>query len=234
MQPNSTTRPAWANTPIGAVVAQLQSFNYAFYENILKRVGRMSKEAVVGSDYTAMERMKLLMPMLTLPLLYGAGFAIGEARDELLGDPTRRKEETLGQKMLKAQSRAVPFAPTDTLQQLVNPTRYQRSSVDLVSGPTLGTIGRGIDAMRSIYAPNNSDKTNTAERQAAKAFYDLVIEPSINLMLFAVQRAGPLGTAVAAAATQAAGSGAVREEFVGGVAGPAKKSQKKDSQQARF
>jgi hypothetical protein len=75
-----------------------------------------------------------------------------------------------------------------------------------------------MDAGRQV-ALNNTPKTNTAERQAAKAFYDILIEPTINLML----TASPV-TMAAALATQAAGSGHVRERFVTAVAGPAKKS----------
>jgi hypothetical protein len=218
MRPDATLRPGWMAHPIGSVVGQLQSFNYAFFENVLKRTGRLAKEAVTGSDYTMLERARLVTPMLMLPMLTAAAYAIGEARDAAFGDPERRKQETQGQKLLKAASRGTPIAPLDPLLNYASSARYQRSAADNFAGPVLGTAGRGMDAARQV-ALNNTPRTNTAERQAAKAAYDIFIEPTINLML----TASPV-TLAAAAATQAAGSGRTREKFVSAVAGPAKKS----------
>jgi hypothetical protein len=45
MDPNARLRPKWMSHPLGAVVGQLQAFNYAFYENVLKRNARLLKDA---------------------------------------------------------------------------------------------------------------------------------------------------------------------------------------------
>jgi hypothetical protein len=218
MKPDATLRPGWMAHPLGSIVGQLQSFNYAFFENVLKRNARLAKEAVTGSDYTMLERARLMMPMVMLPMLTAAAYAIGEARDAVFGDPEKRKEETGGQKVLKAISRGSPIAPLDPLLNYATSARYQRSAADNFAGPVLGTAGRGMDATRQVLL-NNTPKTNTAERQAAKAFYDIFIEPTINLML----TASPV-TLAAAAVTQAAGAGGVREKFTTAIAGPQKKS----------
>lgn len=218
--PDPTHRPRWMSHPWGAVVGQLQSFNYAFYENVVKRQARLTKEAVVGSDYSPMERAQMMSAFVTLPMLYAVGFAIGEGRDALFGDPERRKEETPAKKATKALSRAIPIAPLDPWLNYLTSAKYQRSAVDFAAGPFFGTFGRGIDAARSA-AFNNSDKTNSAERNAAKAVYDLLIEPTINLALTKMP-GGVAGQAAAAAITQAAGSGRTRDAFVESVAGPKK------------
>lgn len=218
MKPDATLRPAWMAHPLGSIVGQLQSFNYAFFENVLKRTGRLAKEAVTGADYTMLERARLMMPMVILPMLTAAAYAVGETRDAAFGDPEKRKEETKGQKVLKAISRGSPIAPIDPLLNYATSAKYQRSAADNFAGPVLGTAGRGMDAARQVLL-NNTPKTNTAERQAAKAFYDIVIEPIVNLML----TASPV-TVAAAAATQAAGAGGMREKFATAVAGPQKKS----------
>jgi hypothetical protein len=218
MRPDATLRPGWMAHPLGSIVGQLQSFNYAFFENVWKRNLRLGKEALTAADYTMIERGRMLAPLLTMPLLTAAAFAIGEARDAAFGDPEKRKEETPGQKVLKAASRGTPIAPIDPLVNYATSARYQRSAADNFAGPVLGTAGRGMDAARQVLL-NNTPKTNTAERQAAKAAYDIFIEPTVNLML----TASPV-TAAAAVATQAAGSGRTREKFVEAVAGPAKKS----------
>ncbi len=227
MRPDATLRPGWMAHPIGSIVGQLQSFNYAFFENVLKRNARLAKEAVTGADYTMIERARLLMPTMMLPMLVGAAYAVGEARDAAFGDPERRKEETGAQKVLKAASRGMPIAPLDPLLNYATAARYQRGATDVFAGPVLGTAGRGMDAVRNVLA-NNSPNTNTAERQAAKAVYDIFIEPAVNLML----TASPV-TLVAAAATQAAGSGRLRERFVTAAAGEGKKTNQNDPRTAR-
>lgn len=218
MNPDPTLKPAWMSSPWGSVVGQLQSFNYAFFENVLKRQARMTKEAVVGEGYTARERASMtLAPAVTMTLMYGLAYVIGEARDQLLGDPNRRKKETESDRMLKAASRALPIAPLDPFINLFSSARYQRGAVDFFSGPALGTAGRAIDAGVGL-AVNNRQTTNTQERAAAKAVYDLIIEPSMNAAL-TFTTGGTVGTLLSAAATQAVGAGGLREEFISSVAG---------------
>ncbi len=220
MDPSHGSRPKWMSHPIGSVVGQLQAFNYAFYENVLKRTGRLAKEALTAEDYSMAERAQLLAPMLMLPLVTAAAFAIGEARDAVLGDPQRRRDETFGQKALKAVSRGTPIAPLDPIINYASSARYSRSATESFAGPALGTLGRAVDAARDVLL-KNSENTNTQERRAAKAVWDILIEPTINLALYAMPGA-PAMKALAAVATQAAGSGSVREKlFVEPVAGAA-------------
>jgi hypothetical protein len=226
MNPDATLRPKWASGPIGSVVAQLQSFNYAFWENVLKRQARMTKEAITGDGYTPRERASMAMaPVVSMMFMYGLAFAVGEARDALLGDPNKRKNETTGDKAIKAASRAIPIAPLDPFVNFFTAARYQRGATDFFAGPAISTAGRGIDSFAGLSA-YNSDKTNTAERAAAKAFYDLIIEPAANLALTATT-GGIMGTVASAAATQVAGSGGVREKFVSAVAGPDQRKPRK-------
>lgn len=214
MAPSSTHRPAYMNSPIGKVIGQLQSFNYAFWENVWKRSGRMAAEAATGAGYTAMERAQLMAPMMTIPMLWAAAYAIGEGRDALLGDPNRRKEETGTQKALKAMGRGAPIAPLDPIINYAASARYRTDALKFIAGPVAGTAAGGADAMRDALL-NNSDKTNTAERKAAKAAYDLLLEPTVNFALGFT----PVSP-VSAALTQTAGSGQLREKFVSSVAGP--------------
>jgi hypothetical protein len=207
MNPSAVSKPTWMSHPIGAVVGQLQSFNYAFYENVLKRTARMTKEAATGTDYTLAERAQLVTPLLMSPLLIATAYAIGEGRDELLGDPNRRKVETDREKWLKAASRGVPIAPLDPLINFISSAKYQRGAAQSFAGPVGGVAATGFDAARDTFM-NNSEKTNTQERAAARAAWDIFVEPAVNLALFAAPVA-PLSAAI----TQAAGSGQVREKY---------------------
>lgn len=207
MNPSATTKPSWMSHPIGAVVGQLQSFNYAFYENVIKPTVRQVRESATGEGYTKLERAKLVAPLLITPLLVAAQYAIGEARDALLGDPNRREEETTKDKVLRAASRGVPIAPLDPLLNYVTSAKYQRGAAQSFAGPVAGVAATGLDAARDAFL-SNSPKTNTQERAAAKAFWDIFVEPAVNLALYS----SPVSP-VSAALTQAAGSGHVREKF---------------------
>jgi hypothetical protein len=217
MNPSATTKPSWMSHPIGAIVGQLQSFNYAFYENVIKRNVRLAKESATGEGYTGLERAKMVMPMVISPLLIAAAYAIGEGRDALLGDPNRRKVETDKEKLLKAASRGMPIAPLDPLINYISSAKYQRGAAQSFAGPVAGVAATGLDAARDAVL-NNSPKSNTQERAAAKAVWDIFIEPAVNLALYSTPVAP-----VSAAITQAAGSGHVREKlFVTPLAGPKK------------
>lgn len=214
MSPEAVSKPRWMSHPIGSIVGQLQSFNYAFWENVVKRNGRLAVDAIKNDDnYTYYERARMVAPAMLMPVLVGVAYAIGEARDELLGDPKRRAQETGSQKALKAISRGAPIAPIDPLINWITSARYQRGAVDSFAGPLPSRIGQGLDAAAALYNENDP-KSNKAERRAARAVYDLVIEPGANLLLSAAPVA-PLS----AIATQAAGATSVREAFVSAVAG---------------
>lgn len=208
MDPSRGARPAWMTHPVGAIVGQLQAFNYAFYENVLKRSARLATEAAKGEGYTMGERAQLVMPMLMLPLVTAVAFAVGEARDALLGDAQRRDEETAGEKTLKAISRGTPIAPLDPLMNYFSAAKYSRSAAEAFAGPVLGTFARTADAVRD-YFMKNSERTNTQERRAWKAAWDIFVEPTINVALFA-SPVSPLSAAL----TQLAGSGTVKEKLL--------------------
>jgi hypothetical protein len=216
MAPSSALKPKYMSTPIGSIIGQLQSFNYAFYENVMKRTGRMAKEAVTGADYTMAERAQLIAPMAMIPMLWAGAYALGEARDAVLGDPNRRKDETQGHKVIKAIGRGAPIAPIEPLVQYATSARYRTDAVKFFAGPVIGTLSTGADATRDVFMAN-SENTNTAERKAAQAAYNMLIEPTINLAL-GLTPLSPLS----AAATQAVGSGTAREAAVSAVAGEKK------------
>jgi hypothetical protein len=223
MAPNRSTRPAWASSPVGSIVAQLQSYNYAFYENVWKRAGKLAYDAAnIKNDYNMAERARLLQPLATIPVLVAAAFIIGEGRDALLGDPNKRKKEDGTDKMLKAMSRGAPLAPIDGMLNFISAARYQKSFASSISGPAFGKIGEGMEAARSM-AVDNKPGTNAAERKLAKAAYDLVIEPSVNLGL-SIAGVPSVGTA---AITQAVGAGQTKEAFVTAIAGPEKRKDRK-------
>lgn len=224
MEPGATNKPAWMSHPIGAVVGQLQSFNYAFYENVWKRNARLAADALTAEGYSAAERAKMLYPMAMMPLLAAAAYAIGEGRDALLGDQNRRKQETTTDKLIKAASRGAPIAPIDLPLNIISSARYNKGVSESALGPVLGTTTKAIDASLDFML-KNSENTNTQERRAAKAVWDIFIEPTVNLALYA----SPVSPA-SAAVTQFVGSGYAREKlFVEPLAGPDKRAGQREA-----
>lgn len=217
MRPNQSTRPMWMNDhPFLGLLGQLQSYNYAFMNSVLKRNVKMGARALTGEGYTAAERMQMARPLLMMPLLAAMQGLVGEARDAIWGDP--EKKQDLETKVLRAFSRGIPVAQLDPLINAWSGAKYQRSAVETVAGPVPGTIGSAADSYIN-YFQKNSEFTNTGERALAKNVYDTVIEPGLSVGLAFAFGNTPLYAQLAMAATrQAVGSGQTREQFMQHVA----------------
>ena len=224
MVPTKGTKPGWMNSPQGAVIGQLNSFNYAFYENVVKRNMKLAKGAWTEKDMTKVERIRMAYPLLSMPALVAVAYAIGEMRDEVLGDPDRRKTETGGEKILKAASRGAPIAPLDPFLNYYTAVKFQRPAAAAFAGPGLGAVFTGMDATRNLVA-NNKDTTNTAERQFAKAAWGTLIEPGLQLGLSRY----PVAPAYAIM-TQVVGSGGTQAAVVDAVAGEDTRKKKQQRQ----
>ena len=235
MRPNKSVKPRWANSNLGQVVYHLQAFTLTFYQQVVKRSGRLAKRAFTERGLSVPDRARLVAPALMLPVLFAFQAAISEIRDELTMDEERRKKETGTTRLLKWASRTGLFGAADPYVNLVQASsRYNRSAVDSLIGPGLGAAGKAADATLAVTL-NDSPTTNTQERKMMRAFYDVALEPMLNYQLS--QRigpaAGPIARATGAALTQIAGAGKTKEVFLSATAGPYKKSGSKSSRWAR-
>jgi len=113
---------------------------------------------------------------------------------------------------MQALSRSVTGA-WDPIVNSITAAKYHRSVSEQFVGPVLSGPVHALDALIGLSPNVNSDKTNTAERNAARAVYQSIIAPGAAAVGSLLP--GPLG----AAATQAAGVGAVRDAFVDTVGG---------------
>lgn len=182
MRPSSTTRPRWASHPVGAIAFQLQAFSYAFSKNVLLRSLRLGKKAMTESDLSLFDRTMLLAPLLMLPVLVAVQSYVGDLRDYLFMDPARRKAQTPATRLEKAISRAGLTGALDPYLQMLTNSRYQRDPVSTLVGPFMGVFGAGLEAgIQSVV--NNTPSTNAAERKVAEAVYDVLLEPSWNILL---------------------------------------------------
>lgn len=228
MNPNAGTRPRWANHPLGSVIFNLQSYLYAFHENVTKRALRLAKTAVSKNELTAMDRMHMLGPAMMLPVLTGVQYLMGEARDEAFKDPARVNEQKMseGMKIARAMSRSNLFGRYDFMANAALSARYDKDPATVMLGPVLGTFSEGIKGGVEYFGPKNSKNTNTTERRAARLAYDLGVQPLANAA-FALGPGKIMG-GMGAVGIQATSHPATREFVVKGMAGKPAKPQKRD------
>jgi hypothetical protein len=206
---HTSNKPQWASTEFGKVIFQLNSYNWSFQKNVTNRQFHLWRQR----DITNMDKVRLFGMFLPNALmLYAMAFLIGEARDLLFGDE-KDKKKTVGEKASLALSRSWTGS-VDPFYNLVTGIKYGRDLATSAAGVAPGIILRAGDVAIKSFA-KNSEKTNTAERQAARAFYDLVIMPASQIAL----TAAPYGSVTAAAATQVIGAKQAREAFVSATAG---------------
>lgn len=216
MMSKAVERPYYANHPIGRLVYNLQSFLYSFQKNVINRAGNLAKQAVTEKGLTAADRMTMLAPAAMMPILLVVAGAVSEAREELLGDPTRERETA--DKMFLALSRSGLTGVADVYANMITGVKYERDIATTAVGPALGRLFDGGQTFIELFSSNNSASTNMAERKFVKAIWDLTIEPAGNAAMSILP-----GPAANALGIQVLSSGQAREAFVSAVVGKKKK-----------
>lgn len=222
MNPNKGTRPRWANHPLGGVIFNLQSYLYAFHENVNKRVVRTMGTALdPRNELKVADRLRMAKPLALLGATVGIQYMLNELRQKVFTDPSRRFNEpdTPGMKFGKALSRANLIGRYDFIANAALGMKYDKEPATVMAGPVLGLMSELFKAGVDFYSPQNSKNTNTAERRMHRLAYDSLIQPSANAAFSAIP-GGWLGGAVGAAGIQAASHPAVRESYVENMAGP--------------
>jgi flagellar biosynthesis/type III secretory pathway chaperone len=219
-RPDSSTRPRWADGPLGAMVFQLLSFQWAFQKNVLGRAGRTAMNEELSYTDRALMSAGFMSGGLALTALAAIGNTTRDELDDKTADLVNGRPptpETDWRKAEKAVSYAGFTGRLDPWLQLYSGLRYQRSAIESVSGPTVGTVGTFIDRMIGLNT-TNSDNTNTAERQAMKSLHQVIITPAMQAALTSAPLFGPAGRALVMGAS-VAGVRATREPFIRATAG---------------
>ena len=212
MRPNNSTRPKWANTPIGGLVFQLMNFVYSFQKNVINRYPRKLLE----SDLTAVEKLAFSASSIAgLSLLIGLQGTARYWRDEVFNEDINDRK-TDAAFVEGAVSQAGLLGVADPFLQALTGVRYQKPLLASFTGPGVGGAS-DLTTYTAAALVNNSDETNTAERNAAKVWYEWVLEPVMQgALTFAP--GGPVSGKIASAATVGAIPGG-RDMFVDTVAG---------------
>lgn len=197
MRPNAATKPSWATSSVfGRVIFALQSFGYAFTKNVLARQFRNAKKTAssagkaltTGDIDAARDAATHMIPVLmTATLLPIAQLILGVGRDELdevlSGQETREKTDLAT--LERAVSRSGLTGALDPYIQLVSGTRYNRTALQGLAGPVIGTVG-DVATTAAAVAVNNSEDTNSTERRLFDQIWQTGVEGGTAAMVGAL------------------------------------------------
>jgi hypothetical protein len=178
------------------------------------------------TQLTPQERVRLMAPMmLGMPSLIAVNYGLALTRETLYPDPEkirRDRERTAGEinwnRFQRALTRSNTLGPYDMIYNMFTQARYEKDVAATALGPYMGGVLELAKATIALNEERNSANTNTAERKAARNFWNVGPKPLINMALSSLP-GGKLAP-VAAAGIQLASQRAVAEGFVDTVAGP--------------
>ncbi|AYJ85783.1 hypothetical protein D3Y57_07090 [Sphingomonas paeninsulae] len=170
--PNRAEKPALASHPVGSLFTSLLGYSFGFKKNVLDRAGRMAVDGFKEKD------AHLLIPAMMLPIM-GAFQYLNDSyiRPYLFGSNYDFSTETPTEAALRTADRAGFTGPMSPIINAFKGIKYRRSLAESLSGPALGTMASSAQKILTPFIGNNSPDTNSAERNAAAALYEAVIEP---------------------------------------------------------
>jgi hypothetical protein len=168
IMPSRAEKPTWAAHPVGSMVFSLMGYSYGFKKQVLDRAGRLAWEGVKTRD------PKLLMPAFALPLM-AAFQALSDSylRPFLFGSGYDFSKETPTEAMIRVADRAGFTGGLSPVVNAIKAVRYDRSLTESLSGPLVGSLGDAANKFAKVFSDKNSPNTNSTERNAAAALYDV-------------------------------------------------------------
>ncbi len=179
--PTAADRPQLAANPIGRVIYAITSFIFAWWRNVAKREGILFNETRKRSGVGLASRNLVLGFLPSLFMLYVGQTVVSTIR-EFLTNYDRWKEDdekdTLLDRLLKTGfSRTVSFGAADPFINAWTGLKYQRDLSNTFVGASTGYFLQQFQSIAKM-GTQNSAKTNTAEYNAFKGFYNLVVAPA--------------------------------------------------------
>lgn len=173
MVPSRAEKPTWAAHPVGSLMFSLMSYSYGFKKNVLDRGGRLAIEGVKQKDPAMMLPAASLLIMIAFQ-----GLNDTYLRPALFGSNYDFEKETPMEMFLRVIDRSGVTGALSPFVNAIKAVKYDRSILESLSGPVVGSIANATQKVAiEPFTDRNSKNTNTAERNAATAFYDTVLEP---------------------------------------------------------
>lgn len=216
MMPTRAEKPTWAAHPVGSMIFSLMGYSYGFKKNVLDRGARLAVRGVKDHD------PKLLVPAFSLSIMAAVqGLNDTFLRPFLFGSNYDFESETPTEMMVRVADRSGFTGGLSPIVNAVKAVKYDRSLIESLSGPVIGSVANaGQKVFVEPFTERNSPNTNTAERNAAAALYDTVLEPMLDG--FAAARLKGLARSGAIYGTGNKEGGVLpgdKDAFIDGVAG---------------
>ena len=225
------SRPQYANSPVGGLFYSLQSFMFAFNEQVTMRHARLLKAAYDGHTQvdgskellSGTERAKIVGDVVQgLAAIGATQYAVQLIREYAFGDPERiakdkrKTSQQIGMERLKATaSRSSLMGGYDVIFNMATNARYDRDPATALMGPAVGGLSELVKLLAGQGGAKDSDNTNTAERKLMRRTYDMAITPMFNAAAATMP-----GRAIPFAVLTAGSHAGTREQFIKKTVGP--------------
>ncbi|MBP8216074.1 MAG: hypothetical protein KAX54_00325 [Thauera sp.] len=192
--PQKSDRPVMANHPSVAPLYGIMSFIMSFQRNILVRnVRRIRRNQGAGAAHFAAGIGVLIMGQFLATVVREALFN----RD--MWEEKEDDDDLLDWLFWRAFNRAGLTGVFDPLVQLTLGVKYDRDLTTIAAGPHAGYMLQNVQRIIEAFAGRNSPNTNTAEWNASRAFYQLLMQPAMMAAISTLGPAGPLTGALSTA-----------------------------------
>ncbi len=176
LMPSRAEKPTWSAHPVGSMIFSLMSYSYGFKKAVLDRTARLAVQGAKDRDPA------LIIPAFSLSVM-AAFQAVNDTylRPALFGSGYDFSKESPTEAMMRVADRAGFLGAASPFVNAIKAVRYDRSLAESLSGPVIGSLlNAGQKGIVEPLAGRNSPNTNTAERNAAAALYDAVIDPAVD------------------------------------------------------
>lgn len=195
-EPTRADKPIGNRHPLGTLVYSLTGFMHAFHNNVLARMVRQGKDAILNQsgDLSPSDRLRLLTPIAALPAAYAAQYGFTYLYDQIKGTPEEKQdakdkpavmfltgdELPWSQRTAEAVSRLGLFGKYDPWVNMLTSARYGKSPSSGLIGPTYSSINDLLTTAMQTGTEKDSKNTNTHERMTAKLFYESLLDPAVD------------------------------------------------------
>lgn len=180
--PKREDRPYLATTPMGQVIYSVTAFSFSFWENVVKAQARKIKNTKdLEGGYEAAKQAGGMIAGFAA--LYGATFLVQSARlalfDHEKWDELDKKDELMNFLLQRSLSYTGFTGPVlDFLANAATGVKYQRDLATSFTGAHLSSYFDFLQKLTGLFV-NNSENTNTAERNAVKSTFRTVVGPAV-------------------------------------------------------
>jgi len=179
--PLKSDRPTAAMNPNFAPIYAIQSFQFAFTRNVIFRT---LERGIQDNDSVPKKSAKMAanvgLAIFPVGALYTAVLVSTLIREAIFNAEKWEEEEDDDQLanwlMERAFYRTGVFGKADILVNLVSGVRYDTDLTSIYAGAYMANYLRGVQSMINLTMSQNSENNNTAEFNAAKSFYNVVVK----------------------------------------------------------